>query len=98
MATKLVKLVKTDEEDKKKYIATFSIGDKIKKVKFGAKGYEDYTIHKDKDRRELYRNRHKGDNLSDPTSPGALSYYILWGDSTSIRTNKEEYKRRFNLS
>jgi len=39
MATKLVKLVKTDEEDKKKYIATFSIGDKIKKVKFGAKGY-----------------------------------------------------------
>ncbi len=29
------------------------------KVSFGAKGYEDYTIHKDIERRDRYRIRHK---------------------------------------
>ena len=28
---------------------------------------------------------------------GYLSYYILWGDSKSIRENIKKYKTRFNL-
>ena len=33
----------------------------------------------------------------DTTRAGYLSYYILWGESKSIRQNINSYKRRFNL-
>ena len=29
---------------------------------FGASGYDDYTIKKDKEQRKRYRDRHRGDN------------------------------------
>lgn len=70
---------------------------KEKVVSFGAAGYQDYTQHKDKQRRENYRSRHKNDNLNEPTSPGALSMYILWGDSTSIKENIKSFRQRFNV-
>jgi hypothetical protein len=70
---------------------------KEKIVSFGAAGYQDYTQHKDKQRRELCRARHKSDNLNDPTSPGSLSMYILWGDSTSIKQNIKLFRERFNV-
>lgn len=90
---KLLSVNKSNHPDKK-YVARFSDG---KDVQFGAKGYSDYTLHKDKTRRENYRKRHANDNLTDPQSPGALSYYILWGDSTNLQKNILDYKRRFNL-
>ena len=59
---------------------------------------DDYTITKDKERRRLYRERHKKDLATkDPTRAGFLSYYILWGDSTSRAENIRKYKSRFNL-
>jgi len=64
---------------------------------FGASGYDDYTIKKDKEQRTRYRKRHAKDNLSNPRSAGALSYYILWGNSTSKRENINSYKIRFNV-
>ncbi len=74
-------------------------GRKIKTSQFGDNRYEDYTIHKDKKRRDKYRNRHKG-NLQKGTymSPSYLSYYILWGDSTSRNTNIKQYKKMFKLN
>lgn len=68
-----------------------------KKVSFGAAGYSDYTQHKDKQRRENYRSRHKNDNIQNPLSPGALSWYILWGNSTSIKENIKAYRSKFNV-
>lgn len=56
---------------------------KVKKVSFGAKGMSDYTIHKDKERRERYRNRHKNDKINDPLKPGFWSWWVLWGLYTS---------------
>lgn len=56
-------------------------------VKFGATGYQDYTQHKDKQRRENYRSRHRNDNLDDPKSAGFWSWYVLWGESTDIKKN-----------
>jgi hypothetical protein len=64
---------------------------------FGAAGMDDYTKTKDKAQRERYRSRHRGDNLTNPRSPGALSWYVLWGNSTSRRDNIASYKRRFGL-
>jgi hypothetical protein len=87
------------ENDPKKYIALFFDKDfKImKKTKFGASGYQDFTMHKNKERRRLYRLRHANDNLSDFKSPGSLSYYILWGNSANILENIRDYANRFNL-
>ena len=74
-------------------------GKKIKTTQFGDNRYEDYTIHKDKERRSKYRSRHKG-SLEKGTymSPSYLSYYILWGDSTSRNTNIKKYKKMFKLT
>jgi len=71
---------------------------RTKTTHFGASGMDDYTISKDKDQRERYRTRHKKDlESNDPTRAGYLSYYILWGDSTSRQANISAYKKRFNL-
>jgi hypothetical protein len=63
---------------------------------FGAKNMDDYTITHDKAQRDRYRARHKKDLLTkDPKRAGFLSYYILWGDSTSRAENIQKYKTRF---
>jgi len=57
-----------------------------------------YTLHHDKTRRKHYLQRHKKDlNTGDPTRPGYISYYVLWGKSTSFEENLAAYKKRFNL-
>jgi hypothetical protein len=80
----------------KKYAAIFKNG---KVVHFGAAGYEDYTIHRDKIRRDRYIARHNNgrENWNDPYSPGALSRWILWGDSTSINVCLREFNKKFQV-
>jgi lipopolysaccharide export LptBFGC system permease protein LptF len=74
-------------------------GKKIKTTQFGDNRYEDYTQHKDKSRRTKYRTRHKKDlEKGDYKSAGYLSYYILWGDSSSRNTNINKYKKMFKLN
>ena len=89
------KIIKLEEanDSKKKFIVTFDTG---KKTKFGNFGSPDYTLTGDKVRRELYRARHKKDlDTKDPTRAGYLSYYILWGESTSINQNVKDFNKRF---
>jgi hypothetical protein len=70
----------------------------LKKVHFGYRGADDYTITHNIDQRERYRARHHKDLASgDPTRAGYLSYYILWGNNININTNISDYKERFNL-
>ena len=98
MPYKLISITKSNKAGKK-MMAKFKNKETGREstTHFGASGYDDYTIKKDKEQRARYRQRHKGDNLTNPRSPGALSYYVLWGDSTSKRENIASYKRRFNL-
>ena len=79
-----------------KLVATFDTG---KKTKFGAAGYTDYLKSKDPVRRDRYLERHgRGrEDWSNPTSAGALSRYLLWGDATVLATNIRAYKHKFNL-
>lgn len=53
---------------------------KKRTVKFGAYGMEDYTIHKDPERKRLYIQRHSGmgEDWSDPTTAGFWSRWLLW--------------------
>ena len=71
---------------------------RIKNTDFGASGMDDYTLTKDKEQRERYRERHKKDlDTKDPTRAGFLSLFVLWGNSTSLDKNIADYKKRFNL-
>jgi len=93
----MVRLVRVVESPRtgKKYRAIF---DDDTHTDFGAAGMDDYTVTKDKEQRERYRSRHRKDlETNDPTRAGYLSWYLLWGDSTSLRANIADYKRRFNM-
>jgi len=92
--------IKPSTTKTKKYTAIF-YDDKNKKIKtthFGNKGSDDYTITGDKQQRARYLKRHeKRENWNDPLTAGALSRWILWGDSKSIKTNIKDFKKRFKL-
>jgi hypothetical protein len=92
-------IVKKSDKPNKKLRAIFTKDNgKTKTTHFGASGMDDYTITKDKEQRKRYRDRHKKDlSTGDYTRAGYLSYYILWGDSTSRKENIAAYKRRFKL-
>ena len=73
-------------------------GKKLKTTNFGLKGGSTYIDHKDKQLRSKYIARHRvNENWNDPQSAGALSRYLLWGDSTSLDKNIKAYKKRFKL-
>jgi len=59
----------------KKYMIENSDG---KWIHFGQMGYEDYTLHKDKERRKAFKNRNKAWQNAPIYSPRFLSYFILW--------------------
>ena len=92
-------VVKRSTKPDKKYMAIFTYPDgKKKTTHFGAAGMTDYLLSKDTERRSRYRTRHKKDlKTGDPTRAGYLSYYLLWGESTSLRKNISDYKKRFNF-
>jgi hypothetical protein len=81
----------------KKWTAVFKSNTYYHKtVHFGDSRYKDFTQHKDKKRMELYRKRHQHDNLDDPTSSGALSYFILWS-KPDFREGLINYLEQFQL-
>ena len=82
---------------KKKYDVWIPRGERLKKVSFGAAGYSDYTIHKDKDRRERYRARHKKDKLKDPYSAGFWSMFVLWNKTSLKESFKDAVKKAKRL-
>jgi hypothetical protein len=91
--------VKAASDGKHKYTAQFlQDNGRTKTTHFGAKGMDDYTITHDKEQRERYKQRHKKDlTTKDPTRAGFLSYYLLWGDSTSLSENIRAFKQRFGV-
>ena len=69
-----------------------------KKVYFGASGYEDYTIHKNPKRKELYIKRHSKMNenwtKSGINTAGLWSRWLLWNKPT-IKASYEDIKKQF---
>lgn len=86
-------------DGKHKYTAKFLLDNqRTKTTQFGYKGMDDYTLKGDKEQRDRYRTRHKKDLATkDPSRAGYLSYYLLWGDSTSFAQNLRDFKSRFSL-
>lgn len=84
---------------KKKLKAIFydDKGKRIKTVQFGSKGMSDFTINKDKERKQRYLDRHrKRENWNDPMTAGALSRWLLWNRPT-LRASISDFKKRFKL-
>lgn len=83
----------------KKYDAIFTEKNIIiKVVPFGAAGYSDYTINESESRRDAYIKRHsKTEHFNNPLTAGSLSRWILWGESTDMKTNIREFKKMFGL-
>lgn len=98
----VLKSIKKSDRTNKKYKATFTIHkDGKKKEKTTYFGYpsqtdpkNDYTRHKDKNRRNRYIWRHMKDTRTgDPTRAGYLSLYVLW-NKPSLKASITDYKKR----
>ena len=90
-----MKLESSTRRDKR-LMATFQDG---RIVHFGFKGGRTYIDHGDKEKRKNYLARHKvNEDWSDPYSPGALSRYLLWGDSADLEKNHRKFMKLFNVS
>jgi hypothetical protein len=88
-------ILKKSTNPDKKFMAI--IGNKT--VHFGAKGYSDYTQHKDPERMKRYENRHrKRENWtkSGIKSAGFWSKWILW-NKPSLTGSIKDTERRFNI-
>lgn len=93
---KFIKLEKANDK-KHKYEAIFlnEETNRKKTVKFGSYGMSDYTIHKDKDRKENYIKRHeKREDWENPLTAGALSRWILW-NKESLSDSLSDYLKKF---
>ena len=71
---------------------------------FGDKNGQCYLDHHDKQMRQNYRKRHIANRRENELitklipSPSLFSYYLLWGDSTSLVKNIEELNRKMNYN
>ena len=68
--------------------------EKVKTIQFGDKRYDNYTIHKDDKRKELYRKRHHKDKIDEPMTAGSLSWYLLW-NKTTLEASIKDYEQIF---
>ena len=95
MPLKLISIDKSDRKGKK-YVAVFIHGDKTLRIHFGAEGMEDYTIHKDPERKRRYLARTAKQDVSYPASPATLSRFLLWNKPT-LTESVEDFKKRFGV-
>jgi len=93
-----LKTLRRSRNPEKKWDAVFEKDGKEKVVAFGAKGYSDFTKHKNVTRKARYIKRHSGmgEHWNQPDTPGALSRWILW-NKPSLKGSLRDFKKRFSL-
>lgn len=79
----------------KRYMVTF---ENAKTIHFGQENGKTYIDEGDKAKRLAYLKRHEArENWSDPYTAGALSRWLLWGDSKDLETNHISFMKRFKV-
>ena len=63
-------------------------------IHFGAKGYEDFTTHKDTKRKANYLARHSNENWNDPMTAGFWARWLLW-NKPSLKASVDDVNKRF---
>lgn len=106
-----MELKKSNKPDKK-YTVEFinPKTNRLNTIHFGQKSARDFTLinsknskhylEKKEDREKVksrYKQRHKGDAINDPYSPGALSWWILWNKPT-LSASIKDYEKKFNIN
>jgi len=102
--------IKNSQAKGKRFVAIFTddpegamVKGKSKKVNFGLKNPKLGTFidHADKKLRKNYIARHEVREkkfYKDPMRAATLSRFILWGTSSSLKENIENYKNKYNLN
>jgi hypothetical protein len=92
------KTLRRSRNPEKKWDAIFEKEGKEKVVSFGARGYSDFTKHKNATRKARYIKRHSGmgEDWNKPDTPGALSRWILW-NKPSLKGSLRDFRKRFSL-
>lgn len=86
LKTKKYKVIVQDKKNNKK-----------KTIHFGAKGYEDFTIHKDTERKNKYIDRHKHkEDWQDPFTAGFWALHALWNKPT-LQGSLNDIKHKFDI-
>ena len=80
----------------KKLRAIFHNG---KTVDFGAYGSQTYIngTRSELEKQNYIKRHQKREDFNNPYTAGALSRWILWGDSKDIDQNIKEFKKKFNI-
>ena len=86
-------MYQSDRKDKR-YMIVFENGSV---VYFGDPRYQNFTMHKDEDRKRLYIIRHqKNENWNDIKTPAFWSKWLLWNLPT-ISQSKKDIEQRFGI-
>ena len=87
-------ILKKSSNPKKKYDAYVD----GKKVSFGSAPYQDYTQHKDPERKKSYIARHGGtnQNWNDLKTAGTWAKGILWNKPT-LTASIKDMESKFNI-
>jgi len=72
-----------------------------KTIHFGAEGYQDYTMHRDPERKRRYIERHSRPGRENWTksgldTPGFWSRWLLWNLPT-LSGSKKDIEKRFKV-
>ena len=92
-------LYESDKPNKKFYIQYVNPeSGRLRKIYFGASGYNDYTLFPKNERdsrKERYINRHKGmgENWNNPKTAGFYARWLLWNLPTLNASIKDTNKR-----
>jgi len=92
----IVAYIRRSRRPGKKYDIIFANGTKIS---FGARGYSDFTIHKDVARRERYLARHIGAEnwaFDGMLTPGFWARWLLW-NKPSLAEAINDVRARFGI-
>ena len=88
-------IIKPSNKQDKKYMA---IVDDKKTIHFGQAGASDYTIHKDKDRKERYLARHrKNEQWDNPLTASFYATNLIWNKPTLTESIKDTNNRFKNI-
>ena len=90
----IIYLKKSSRKDKKWKVIIDN-----KTIQFGAKGYSDFTINKDIQRKRLYINRHKSNENWGKTgikTAGFWCRWLLWNETTISKSIKS-IEKKFNV-
>jgi hypothetical protein len=95
---RFISLRPSTRKDKRFMYEYLDENDKKKVIHFGFKGGQSYLEHNDAEKRKKYIARHKAGNEDwSKINAGALSRYILWGDTNDLQKNLKAFNTKFRL-